>query len=244
METFLTKSNEVENIINSFNLTKTLFVSSLIVGEANIGKKTLAKYIFPNASIVSANNIEEVKIALLLNEEIIITDFEKITNTSELDFSNKRVIATTKYIANETDIKNLFSFIYHMPSLIDRSLDVEILKSKFLNETCTSLAIDCNNVNINDIVNDLSENSKSLKRSVNSYLFKKNINSTDIEELIYNYIYDTLEGNDGYKANIGIFERPLIKAGLAKYKSQLKLAEVLGITRNTLRKKIHEHNVN
>lgn len=244
MDGFSTKSVEIENIIQSFNLTKTLFVSSLIVGEANIGKKSLAKYILPNAKIVSARDIENISDILETTDEIIITDFEHIQNIDHINFTNKKIIATAQYISNQDDIKDYFSFIYDMPSLKERPLDVDILKSYFLEEACKSLDISCEDINIDHIENDLSNNSKSLKRSINSYIFKRNINNQDIEELIYHYILNTLEGNDGYKANISLFERPLIKAGLAKYKSQLKLAEVLGITRNTLRKKIHEHKIN
>ena len=243
MDTFSTKSKDIEDIVNSLYLTKTLFVSSLIVGEDNIGKKSLAKHILPDAKIISAKEKDKLVQALTINSEIIIIDFEYITNINHIDLANKRVIATSKYISNQQDIQNSFSFIYNMPSLIDRPQDVELLKDKFLNEACLSLDIDCKNVDITSIENDLSNNSKSLKRSVNSYLFKKNTNSKDIEELIYNYIYETLEGTQGYKENISLFERPLIQAGLKKYKSKLKLAEVLGLTRNTLRKKIHEHNI-
>jgi len=43
--------------------------------------------------------------------------------------------------------------------------------------------------------------------------------------------------------HIKIFEKPLIEAGLKKYGSQFKLSNALGINRNTLRKKIHEHDI-
>ena len=66
---------------------------------------------------------------------------------------------------------------------------------------------------------------------------------TDIEEIMHNYLYEHLHGIDGYRENLGLYEKPLIEAGLKKFGSQLHLSKVLGINRNTLRKKIHEHNI-
>ena len=55
------------------------------------------------------------------------------------------------------------------------------------------------------------------------------------------YLETHLEGNSAYKEHLGLYEKPLIEAGLHKYGSQSKLSQILGINRNTLRKKIHEH---
>jgi DNA-binding protein Fis len=38
-----------------------------------------------------------------------------------------------------------------------------------------------------------------------------------------------------------LYEVPLIRAGIKKFKSQLQLSDKLGLNRNTLRKKITEH---
>ena len=70
METFFTTSDKIQHIIKGFNLTKTLFVSSIIIGEAYTGKKTLARYLFPDAPLVSGNNQEEVKLALETYDEL------------------------------------------------------------------------------------------------------------------------------------------------------------------------------
>ncbi len=53
METFFSTSDKVQHIIKSFNLTKTLFVSSIIIGEAHTGKKSLAQSLFPDTPLVS-----------------------------------------------------------------------------------------------------------------------------------------------------------------------------------------------
>jgi len=53
-----------------------------------------------------------------------------------------------------------------------------------------------------------------------------------------------LGGNNAYRENLPIFERPLIEAGLKRYRSQLRLSSILGLNRNTLRKKINELGIN
>lgn len=243
METFFTTSEKIQHIIKSFNLTKTLFVSSIIIGDAHTGKKTLSRYLFPNAMMVSGENQEEVKLALESYDELIITDFEKLTNPSECDFDNKRIIATANYVGNPTIIDELFAFIYKMPSLAERPKDIEHLKNIFIQEALDTLMIEKNLMDFEHLSLDLSQNSKSLKKSIYTYLTKYSMNKKDIEDILYHYLLTHIDGNDAYRQYIGLFEKPLIEAGLKKYGSQLQLSQVLGINRNTLRKKIHEHNI-
>ncbi len=243
METFFTTSEKIQNIIKSFNLTKTLFVSSIIIGDAHTGKRTLARHLFPDAIIVSGNNQEEVKLALETYDELIITDFEKLSNPNECDFDNKRIIATANYIGNPTIIDELFAFIYKMPPLIERPEDIVYLKNRFIQEALETLMIENEPNDMENIYLDLSHNSKSLKKSIYTYLTKYSMGVKDIEDILYHYLLTHIDGNDAYRQYIGLFERPLIEAGLKKYGSQLQLSQVLGINRNTLRKKIHEHNI-
>ena len=244
MESFFTKSDKIQHIIKSFNLTKTLFVSSIIIGEAHTGKKTLARYLFPDTPLVSGENQEEVKLALESHDELIITDFEKLSNQSSLDFTNKRIIATANYMGNQELIDDLFAFIYMMPTLQERPEDVDHLKNIFIKEALSTLMIEDDTVESDDIPLNLSKNSKSLKRSIFLHLFKYSMDDNDIKEVLYHYLLKNLDGNDGYREYLGLYEKPLIEAGLKKFGSQLQLSQVLGINRNTLRKKIHEHNIN
>ena len=243
METFFTTSEKVEHIIKSFNLTKTLFVSSIIIGEPYIGKKTLARYLFPNAYLVSGADQKAVEDALENYNEIIITDFEKLSNPSTLDFKNKRIIATANYMGNANIIDELFAFIYMMPSLKERYEDVQYLKKLYIKESCSTLMVDESKVDIESVPTDLSLNSKSLKKFIYLDIIKLSMNQKEIEEVIYQYLFKHLDGNDGYSEYLGLYEKPLIEAGLEKFGSQLQLSKVLGINRNTLRKKIHEHNI-
>lgn len=243
METFFTTSDKIQHIMKSFNLTKTLFVSSIIIGDAHTGKKSLARYIFPDAPLVSGKNEEEVKVALAHYDELIISDFEKLSNQSSLDFSNKRIIATANYLGNPGIIDDLFAFIYNMPSLHERKDDIDYLKNIFVQEALSTLMLDKNNIDVDTISLDLTMNTKSLKKSIFLHLAKQSMGTQDIEEVLYQYLFKYLNGNDAYRQYLSLYEKPLIEAGLKKFGSQLQLSQVLGINRNTLRKKIHEHNI-
>ena len=243
METFFTTSDKVQLIIKSFNLTKTLFTSSIIIGEANTGKKTLVHYLFPETFFVSGKNQKDVMLALEDHDELIITDFEKLTNHTALDFNNKRIIAIANYIANPALIDTLFAFIYAMPQLHERKEAVYFLRDKFIEESIKNMMEDKENIDLKNIPINLSANSKSLKKTIYSYIMKQTMTSHDIEDVLYHYFLEHFEGEDNYRTHLGLYEKPLILAGLKKYGSQLKLSQVLGINRNTLRKKIHEHNI-
>jgi DNA-binding NtrC family response regulator len=243
MEPFYTQSQQVQQIIKGLNLTKTLFVSSIIIGEPHTGKKTLVRYLFPDTPVVSGEDQEAVESLLQETDELIITDFEKLRNHEALQFDNKRVIATANYIANQHTIDSLFAFIYHLPSLKERPEDTAFIKEKFIKEACSVLMIEASDLPAGNIPINLSQNSKSLKKTIYQYLMNKSMGKEEIQQAIYHYILENLEGNNGYKEHLDLYEVPLIKAGLEKFKSQLQLSQVLGINRNTLRKKIHEHRI-
>ena len=243
METFFTTSDKIQHIIKSFNLTKTLFVSSIIIGEPHIGKKSLARYLFPDAPIVSGTNQEEVTQALENHDELIITDFEKLTNQSNFDFSNKRIIATANYIGNSSLIDDLFGFIYTMPPLAERPDDVNYLTKRFTQEALSILMMNSLDIDLKNIPLNLSKNNQSLKKSIYLYLVQHSMDSSEIEEVLYHYLLKNLDGNDAYREYLSLYEKPLIQAGLKKFGSQLQLSQVLGINRNTLRKKIYEHHI-
>ena len=243
METFFTTSDKIQHIIKSFNLTKTLFVSSIIIGEPHIGKKSLARYLFPDAPIVSGANQEEVTQALENHDELIITDFEKLTNQSNFDFSNKRIIATANYIGNSSLIDDLFGFIYTMPPLAERPDDVNYLTKRFTQEALSILMMNSLDIDLKNIPLNLSKNNQSLKKSIYLYLVQHSMDSSEIEEVLYHYLLKNLDGNDAYREYLSLYEKPLIQAGLKKFGSQLQLSQVLGINRNTLRKKIYEHHI-
>lgn len=236
---FLTHSTQVQNIIKGFNLTKSLFVSSILVGDLYIGKKTLIRYLFPTALYADGNDQKSVEQLLENHSELVIINFEKLTNIESLDFDNKRIIAIANYISNEKMIDSLFAFIYRMPSLRERPEDIELLTQHFIGEVKSNLMIE-GDISINPGKLDISANTHSLKRSIYHQALNHTCGYTDIQEILYHYLFDNLKGNSDYKAYLPLYEKPLIEAGLKKFGSQLKLSDILGINRNTLRKKIHE----
>jgi DNA-binding protein Fis len=243
MEQFFSSSEQVQTIIKGFNLTKTLFVSSIIIGEPNIGKKALARHLFPDTPVISGASQEKVEQALQEVDELIITDFEKLSNHESLNLDNKRIIATANYLGNKQTIDNLFAFIYTMPSLKERPDDTLYIRDIFIKEARSNLMLEDQNITADNIQLNLSDNSKTLKKSIYQYLMYHSMDEHDIKQAIFHYLLDQLEGNNGYKEYLGLYEKPLIEAGLKKFGSQLQLSQVLGINRNTLRKKIHEHNI-
>ena len=243
MEQFFTSSEQVQTIIKGFNLTKTLFVSSIIIGEPNIGKKALVRHLFPDTPIISGASQEKVEQVLQEVDELIITDFEKLSNHESLNLDNKRIIATANYVGNKQTIDNLFAFIYTMPSLKERPDDTLYIRDIFIKEARSNLMLEDQDFTADNIQLNLRDNSKTLKKSIYQYLMYHSMDEHDIKQAIFHYLLDHLEGNNGYKEYLGLYEKPLIEAGLKKFGSQLQLSQVLGINRNTLRKKIHEHNI-
>lgn len=236
---FLSNSSKIDNIVKGLTLTKSLFVSSLLIGEKHTGKKTLIKTLFPNTTYIDAKNSNELISALAYHDEIIIYNFEQINNFDNLNFENKRVIAIANHLESSKKIESKFAFIYTMPPLNQRE-DLTMLLNHFKEQIAKELLINLN-IDIDKEKLDFSQNLKSLKASMYKQLIKKTFDKNDLEELLFEYLLENINGNNAYRENLELYERPLIQAGLQKYKSQLKLSNILGLNRNTLRKKIQEH---
>ena len=236
---FLSNSPQIDNIVKGFTLTKSLFVSSLLVGDKHTGKKTLIQTLFPNSVYIDANNSEELFSALESHNEIVIYNFEKLLDLDRLNFENKRIIAIANHLENRAKIEKKFAFIYQMPKLEERE-DLEELIQYFQNQIQKELMIE-NSVELDVKKLDLTENILSLKASIYKQLINRTLKSEDIESILFEYLLEHVDGNNAYREQLYLYEKPLIKAGLQKYKSQLKLSAILGLNRNTLRKKILEH---
>ncbi len=243
MQHFFTNTDKVHEIVKGLNLTKTLYVSSIVIGEKNSSKKTLVKHLFPNVPIVSATQREELLSLLDSNDELIITDYEKLQNRVELDFTNKRIIAVANTSNHNHQLETIFAFVYEMPPLSQRPKDIPKLVDIFLGDAKSTLLSDDADIEETPENLDITLNNKSLKKSIYYWLYTKTLQREDIQEILYEYMLLNLEGNDEYSRHLELYEQPLIKAGLKKYKSQLRLSTILGINRNTLRKKINEHKI-
>jgi len=237
---FIAESTQLKNIVKSLELTRRFFVSSLLIGEACIGKKTLAKHIMPNAVMVNGSDLQNIHDALQNNDEIIIYNFEKISNYMTLNFDNKRVIATSLYLPKDKAVDELFGYIYEIAPLRERLEDAKVLADIFVQKAKELLSIEAD-ITLDPQKFDLSQNSRSLKRFVYKNLILSQMDEGDIEEMMFDFFIKNLKGNNDYKKFLHLYEKPLIEAGLRQYKSQLKLAGILGINRNTLRKKVNEY---
>lgn len=69
----------------------------------------------------------------------------------------------------------------------------------------------------------------------------ESINENDLMEIMEHYMMEKLGSNNDYDAFLHLYEVPLLRAGIKRFKSQSKLSNTLGINRNTLRKKIAKH---
>ena len=69
----------------------------------------------------------------------------------------------------------------------------------------------------------------------------ESVSDETIMQILEHHLYDKLGSKNDYRDNLYLYEVPLIRAGLKKFKSQLQLADKLGLNRNTLRKKIAEN---
>jgi DNA-binding protein Fis len=236
---FLSNSSQIDNIVKGFTLTKSLFVSSLLIGETHTGKKTLIQTLFPNSIYIDANNSEELLSALESHDEVIIYNFEKIIDVDSLNFENKRIIAIANHIENTAKIEKKFAFIYQMPTLEERD-DIELLIQHFQDKIQKELMVE-NKITLDVQKLNLSQNIHSLKASIYKQLMNQTLSSEEIESILFEYLLEHMDGNNAYREHLYLYEKPLIEAGLQKYKSQLKLSNILGLNRNTLRKKIQEH---
>jgi DNA-binding protein Fis len=236
---FLSNSPQIDNIVKGFTLTKSLFVSSLLIGETHTGKKTLIQTLFPNSIYIDANNSEELLSALESHDEVIIYNFEKIIDVDSLNFENKRIIAIANHIENTAKIEKKFAFIYQMPTLEERD-DIELLIQHFQDKIQKELMVE-NKITLDVQKLNLSQNIHSLKASIYKQLMNQTLSSEEIESILFEYLLEHMDGNNAYREYLYLYEKPLIEAGLQKYKSQLKLSNILGLNRNTLRKKIQEH---
>ncbi|NPA61388.1 MAG: Fis family transcriptional regulator [Epsilonproteobacteria bacterium] len=242
---FLSNSIQVKNIIKGLTLSKSLFVSILIVGEPHTGKKSLVRTLYREQNFIDGGDFEKVNRALESSKEVIIYNFDKIESVDSLNFENKRVVAISNRVHNSSVIDRKFAFIYNMPPLRDRLEDVELLSREFIKEIREELMLDSSYpISISPNSLDLSMNIKSLRADIYKRLILNNISRKDIENILYDYLYENLGGNNAYRENLPIFERPLIEAGLKRYRSQLRLSSILGLNRNTLRKKINELGIN
>lgn len=241
---FIAKSSASKEALKTATLLKTLNVNSLITGEIGVGKKSLAQYILPSAPMIDASKFDELLTSIESTNQIIITNLHNSPNLNTL--VNKirtrdiRVVATSNNYINNEDLDDLFSIKFDIPPLAKREEDIESLIEIFSQEAAILFGV-TSTLGVNDFIPDLSSNSHSLKRQVMINYLLQDIKDLELMNIIENYLSDKLGSNSDYRDFLYLYEVPLIKSGLKKFKSQLKLSDKLGLNRNTLRKKIADN---
>jgi len=241
---YITASASSAEAFKTATLLKTLSVNSLITGEVGVGKKSLAQYILPDAALIDASNLDELLTTLQSVNQVIITNLENSPNINKiLDFvseNNIRVIATAKSSYYHEAVDKIFSIKFDIPPLSQRQEDIEELIQKFTKEASNIFSIDYG-FNLESFTPDLSQNANSLRRQVMISYLLQDIKESELIGIIEAYLVDKLGSNNDYKNFLHLYEVPLIKAGLHRFKSQLQLSDKLGLNRNTLRKKIADN---
>ena len=238
---FVAVSQASKEALKTANLLRTLQVSALIRGESGVGRKTLASYILPSAPVVDAKNHEELLSVLHSSAEVIVSNLENVANIKvvlqEARENRTRIIATASPLYEDEILSDFFGIDFTIPPLRDRMEDVAMLIERFKEETVEMLGRDFS-LDMKKIEPNLSENALSLKRQIIIRATFDDVEEEDLMELLQDYLYERLGGNDDYRKFLHLYEVPLIKAGLKRFKSQLQLSQILGLNRNTLRKKI------
>lgn len=241
---YITASASSAQAFKTATLLKTLNVSSLITGEAGVGKKSLARYILPDAPILDASDYDELLSALESTAKIIITNLEKSPNIKKtieiLSTKNIRVIATASSSYYNENADKFFSIKFEIPPLHKRPEDVEELIKRFIKEA-SLLFCSTEKFRYKDFKPDLAQNANSLRRQIMIKYLLQDIKESELMDIVQNYLFDRLGSNNDYKNFLHLYEVPIIKAGLKKFKSQLQLSDKLGLNRNTLRKKISDN---
>lgn len=241
---FVTASEASYQAKKTATLLKTLTVNALIMGEVGVGKESLAAFILPDAPIIDASNFDELLITIESSKELIITNIDSSPNIKRvidaINATDIRVVGTSSHSITNDDIDELFSIKFDIPPLQERLEDVTLLIEKFTEEAAILFG-ENENFKLDKIIPDLSQNALSLKRQVMIHYLLQDIKDVELIDIIQNYLQDKLGSNSDYRNFLYLYEVPLIRAGLKKFKSQLQLSDKLGLNRNTLRKKIADN---
>lgn len=241
---FLTASPSSVEAFKTANLLKGLGVNAVIFGERGTGKLTLARYILPHAPIIDASHFDELLDAIETHREVVIRRLDNVANLKRLietvQKTGTRVVATAGGRYTQDQLDEIFTIRLALPPLSERIEDVSVLVDAFIKEASSTLG-KSEPFDRNGFLPDLSENAISLRRQVYLHYLFDSINEHDLMEIMEHYLESRLGSNNDYRAFLHLYEVPLIRSGMKRFKSQLQLADKLGLNRNTLRKKIADH---
>ena len=242
MKKFIAQSEASKKILNIAQMSSSLPVNVLIIGEIGVGKKLLAQNILPDAAYFDAKILEETLMNGKFNideyKELIILNIDTVLNKKEflLYLNGIKIVATSN--RNLTDIESQFAIKIDIPPLNQRIEDLEELKKVYLSEAND---IYNTNIDINDLAFDLSLNGNTLKNSIYKTVSMRALSDDDMMESLEFFISNKFNEDKDYRELLQYFEIPLLNAAKKRFKSQLKMATKLNLNRITLRKKLEQY---
>lgn len=240
MKNFIALSASSKKALQVAQMSASLPINILILGDKGVGKKLLAKEILQNSNSYDAIEIEQLiqhkNIDIDSLKSLIIYNVDKLLNKNQFfdRLHDIKIIATSNLEYNDSE--NIFPVKIKLESLSKREEDLDELISIYTNE---ANKIYLSNKTIKDVKVDISTNGISLKQSIFKSVLLNSITKDEMMDIMYNYFIDELkEENKSYKELLEIFEIPLLKASKKISKSQVQMAKQLDINRITLRKKL------
>ena len=239
MEKFITHSEASKKILNIAQMSSSLPVNVLIIGELGVGKTILSKHILHDSPVFEARVLEEMIIKYNFNKdeytELIVLNLDRTINKQEFmdRLSGIKIVATTSQSLYEIDA--LFAIKIDIPPLNERPEDLEELTQVYIKK---ANKIYNTNVELKDIKIDLTQNGISLKKVIYKTVSSISMDDNEMMDSLEYFINKKLEENQEYRDLLKYFEIPLLKAAKTQYKSQLQMATRLNINRITLRKKL------
>ncbi|MBT3280238.1 MAG: sigma 54-interacting transcriptional regulator [Campylobacteraceae bacterium] len=242
MEKFISSSPSTKKILKVAQMSASLPVNVMIIGQSGVGKKLLAKEIDPEAHSFFARDLEKILIDKAINLEehsvIIIYNIHTVLNKNEFieRLKGVKIIATTFDSIEEYNSE--FAVKIEIPSLEQRPEDLDELIYKYIKEASN---IYSSSISRDDIRIDLSGNGITLKQSIFKSILLKSISKPEMMDTLNDFCQRELKNGSDYKKLLEIFEIPLLKAARNVFKSQLQMATHLKINRITLRKKLNKY---
>ncbi len=246
MEKFITASESSKRALNMMMVSSPLPVNILVFGEDGVGKKRLIATTFSDTSSYDARELEllfrEKRVDCSGETEIVLYDVDKAGNIKQLleqlEELGLKIIATASEKKDIFDEKFLVKI--DLTPLTERPEDTKILVKNYMQKAKALFRLE-SDLDIEELDINLSNNSISLKESIYRSLLLNSIDKKQMMSVLEQFLSRELEETTEYKELLEIFEVPLLKAMRKRYKSQLQMANKLGINRNTLRKKMYQY---
>jgi DNA-binding NtrC family response regulator len=242
MEKFISYSPSTKKILKVVQMSISLPVNVMIIGQNGVGKKLLSSIILPDSQSFVAQELEKLintdTINLQQYKSIIIYNIHNVLNKYEFisNFKDIKIVATSLNPIKE--YSDQFSVNIEIPSLDKRPEDLEVLTSKYIDE---ANKIYNSNIQKKDITINLNQNGISLKQSIYKSILLASISKDELIDTLEVFLKKELQKDKDYRDLLAIFEIPLLKASTTVYKTQLQMAAKLNINRITLRKKLTKY---